>query len=54
MIIDQLVAGGMYETKPMKDLSTEELHEFMKVNFEANFCKSSASAASQLNIWTDD
>jgi hypothetical protein len=32
--------GGLYDGIPLKDITISELRYNMKVNFEANFCKS--------------
>lgn len=40
-VSNQGLVGGGYTDQSMLETTTEELHEFMKCNFESNFCKSS-------------
>jgi NAD(P)-dependent dehydrogenase (short-subunit alcohol dehydrogenase family) len=37
LVCDLGKAGGLYGRTPVKDLSTEELRQYMNVNFESNF-----------------
>lgn len=35
---DRETGGGYYSATPLTELSLEEWHEAMKLNFETNFC----------------
>jgi hypothetical protein len=34
-----VIAGGLFDTTSILDLKTEDIREYMRVNFEPNLCK---------------